>query len=69
MGGRALFRGGGWQEGRELFGGGDGESGQGFFQPRPGVDAELLAGGREAGEDRQSSAAVVAAKKERCYLS
>lgn len=40
------------EECRELLGGGDGEAGQSFFEPNPGIHAELLTGG---GEDRQQT--------------
>ena len=47
-----------------LIGGRDRELGEGVFEPVPGVDAELLAGGGEAGEDCQSAAAVIAAEEQ-----
>lgn len=47
-----------------MIGGGAGQAGQGFFQPAPGIDAELWAGRHEAGEDRQAAAAVVAAEEQ-----
>ena len=64
----ALFFGLHGQKRGVLIGGRDGELGEGVFDPVPGVDAELLAGGGEAGEDCQSAAAVVFAKKSQ-YLS
>ena len=36
----------------------EGKAGDRFLEPSPGVEAELLAGGGEAGEDGDSSAAV-----------
>ena len=42
----------------------EGKAGERFPEPNPGVEAELLAGGGEAGEDGDSSAAVVGAEEE-----
>lgn len=47
-----------------MIGGGGGQPGEGVFQPGPGVQAELLAGRREAGEYGQRLAAAVRSKEE-----
>lgn len=60
----ALFHGRGWQQRVELIDGGGRQAGEGVFEPCPGVEAELLAGGGETRQSRQSSAAMVVAEKE-----
>ena len=47
-----------------MIGGGDGQAGEGFFDPKPGIVAELLAGEGEAGEVGESLATLVASKKQ-----
>lgn len=47
-----------------MIGGGCGESREGFFQPGPRIDAELLARGHEARQDRQATTAIIAAVEE-----
>jgi hypothetical protein len=47
-----------------MIGGDQREASEGLFHPGPGIHAALLAGGGEARQDRQSTAAVVVAKEE-----
>ena len=47
----------------ELVGGGGGQGLEGVFEPNPGVEAELLARGREAGQGGEGPSTAVGSEK------